>query len=90
MGTMLKGKSWSGVELLKDIEVALGARGRYLDVGCGRGEWLWAARQCGWEFEGVDPSSTFIEWGRRNLNVDGRARHWRKLIFRETISTRFR
>jgi SAM-dependent methyltransferase len=65
-------KKFVGMELLREFEVALGRRGRYLDVGCGRGEWLWAARQAGWEFEGVDPSSTYIEWARRNLEVEGR------------------
>jgi SAM-dependent methyltransferase len=72
-GHDIEKKKLVGLELLRELEVALGRRGRYLDVGCGRGEWLWAARQAGWAYEGVDPSSTYIEWGRRNLGVEGRA-----------------
>jgi SAM-dependent methyltransferase len=61
-----------GLDLMKDFEKKLGRRGRYLDVGCAAGEFLWAAKQSGWEYEGVDPSSEFVELGRKHLGVEGR------------------
>jgi ubiquinone/menaquinone biosynthesis C-methylase UbiE len=41
-------------------------------VGCGRGEILWAARENGWEFEGVDPSAAHLDWARKHLGIEGR------------------
>jgi SAM-dependent methyltransferase len=71
-GHDLVSKKRAGLAMLERFERRLGRRGRYLDVGCGRGEFLWAARQRGWECEGVDPSPAFLEWGRRHLGVEGR------------------
>lgn len=65
-------KKRQGVDTLRAFENVLGKRGRYLDVGCGRGEWLWAAREAGWEYEGIDPSTAYLEWGRRHLGIQGR------------------
>ena len=59
-----------GRELLQRFEQLLGRRGRYLDVGCGRGEFLWAARAAGWEAVGCDPSSENLAWGREHLQVE--------------------
>ena len=61
-----------GREQLRRFEGELGRRGRFLDIGCGRGEYLWAAREEGWEYEGIDASHTFIEWSREHLGVEGR------------------
>lgn len=66
-------KKRNGIELMKIFEQKLSRRGMLLDVGCGRGEVLWAAREAGWRFEGVDPSLPNLEWARRNLGVVGRA-----------------
>lgn len=60
-----------GRELLQRCEQMLGRRGRYLDVGCGRGEFLWAAQAAGWEAVGCDPSSENLAWGREHLQVAG-------------------
>jgi SAM-dependent methyltransferase len=64
-----KGRS---LELMRIIESKLQRRGVLLDVGCGRGELLWAAREAGWDCEGVDPSPAHLEWGRINLGIEGR------------------
>lgn len=61
-----------GLDLLQTFEQKLGKRGRFLDVGCAAGEFLWAAKELGWEYEGVDPSSEFIRLGRDHLGVEGR------------------
>jgi ubiquinone/menaquinone biosynthesis C-methylase UbiE len=65
-------KKQNGLHLMQEFEQKLGKRGRFLDVGCGIGELLWAAKKSGWEAEGVDPSKEFIEIGREKLGVNGR------------------
>ena len=65
-------KKQSGLTLMKEFENRLGGRGRSLDVGCGVGEILWAAKESGWEYEGVDPSSEFIKYGRTHLGIEGK------------------
>ncbi|HYG10066.1 MAG TPA: class I SAM-dependent methyltransferase [Pyrinomonadaceae bacterium] len=65
-------KKQSALDKMAYFEKTLGRRGRYLDVACGRGESLWAARESGWEYEGVDASSAYLEWAEANLGVRGR------------------
>jgi SAM-dependent methyltransferase len=71
-GHDLEAKKQGALERLRRAEQLLGRRGRYLDVACGRGEHLWAAHALGWEYEGVDCSSTYLAWGREHLGVAGR------------------
>jgi SAM-dependent methyltransferase len=71
-GHDVEAKKQNGLRLMSQFESRLGKRGRFLDVGCGAGEVLWAATQSGWEAEGVDPSSDFIEIGKQKLGVEGR------------------
>jgi 2-polyprenyl-3-methyl-5-hydroxy-6-metoxy-1,4-benzoquinol methylase len=59
-----------GREIMRTVENRLQRRGALLDVGCGRGEVLWAAGQAGWEFEGLDPSRAYLEWARVNLGIE--------------------
>jgi SAM-dependent methyltransferase len=70
-GHDLELKKQAGLEKMAYFEKALGHRGRYLDIACGRGESLWAARESGWEHEGVDASSTYLDWGEQHLGVRG-------------------
>ncbi|MFM9903057.1 MAG: class I SAM-dependent methyltransferase [Pyrinomonadaceae bacterium] len=72
LGHDIGGKKQAGLNLMKEFEAKLGRKGSFLDVGCGAGELLWAATQSGWEAEGVDPSSEFIEIGRTRLGVEGK------------------
>jgi len=72
-GHDIEKKKQSGLRLMTDFEGKIGRRGKFLDVGCGVGELLWAAKEAGWECEGVDPSTEFIEIGREKLGVEGRA-----------------
>jgi 2-polyprenyl-3-methyl-5-hydroxy-6-metoxy-1,4-benzoquinol methylase len=71
-GHDIDAKKQSGLSLLLQLEAKIGRKGRILDVGCGVGELLWAAKEAGWEAEGVDPSREFIEIGREKLGVEGR------------------
>ncbi len=61
-----------GLLILRESAERLGKRGRFLDVGCGMGGSLWAAREEGWEYDGIDPSSAYLEWGKKHLGVEGR------------------
>ena len=71
-GQDVEAKKPVALELLRTIERTLGRRGRYLDVACGQGENLWAARELGWEYEGVDASSAYLASGEKYLGVRGR------------------
>ncbi|HEX8634414.1 MAG TPA: class I SAM-dependent methyltransferase [Pyrinomonadaceae bacterium] len=71
-GHDVEAKKQSALQKMAYFEQTLGRRGRYLDVACGRGESLWAARESGWEYEGVDASSAYLEWAEANLGVRGR------------------
>jgi 2-polyprenyl-3-methyl-5-hydroxy-6-metoxy-1,4-benzoquinol methylase len=68
----LEAKKRGYVETVREIEARLGRKGRLLDVGCGRGELLWAAREEGWDCEGIDPSPAYLEWARQNLGIEAR------------------
>lgn len=63
-------KKQIGLRLISRFEEKTDGR-KFLDVGCGIGELLWAAKQRGWEAEGIDPSKEFIEIGREKLGVEG-------------------
>lgn len=39
--------------------------GRVLDIGFGRGEYLYRARRLGWDCHGVEVSPTSVAWGRQ-------------------------
>lgn len=65
-------KKKNALRLMQEFEQKLGRRGKFLDVGCGAGELLWAAKESQWEVEGVDPSKEFVEIGFERLGVQGR------------------
>ena len=66
-------KKSGSLEQIKEIEKRLGRKGSILDIGSGRGELLWAARETGWESVGIEPSADFAEFGRTHLGVEPRA-----------------
>lgn len=65
-------KKEQGLSLMDNFETRLGRKGDFLDVGSGRGETLWAAKESGWNYDGIDPSRDFVEFGRKNLGVEAR------------------
>ena len=77
----IEGHKSSALGLVGAIEERLGRKGRLLDIGSGRGEVLWAARERGWESVGVEASAEFIEFGRKHLSVEARAAPFEKTGF---------
>lgn len=72
-GQELEATKKISLDLMKQFEQRVGKRGKFLDVGCGIGELLWAAKESGWESEGVDPAKEFIEIGREKLGIEAKA-----------------
>jgi len=54
-------KDLSSSSLLTQAEELIQGKGKLLDIGAGRGELLRAARNAGWEVEGIEPSSQFAQ-----------------------------
>ena len=44
-------------------------KGRIVDVGCGRGEFLYAAKEEGWDAVGTDISETFVRYAKEKYGV---------------------
>ena len=51
----------NGSELIKQAETILGRSGSILEIGCGRGETLLAAKNRGWDVQGVEMTEQFAE-----------------------------
>lgn len=49
---------------------AWGRRGKILDVGCGRGDFLKLAAQKGWESYGLDFSRPSADYAKKNFGID--------------------
>jgi SAM-dependent methyltransferase len=56
-------------ERLADLKTLLGRPGRFLDIGCGYGNVLHAAREAGWNAEGLDVSQWGAEHVRRTRGI---------------------
>jgi len=69
---LTEGKIAAFAELFDRATELTGGCGRVLDVGCGRGESLVAARDAGWAGIGVDPTERFVAHGRDVFGVDVR------------------
>jgi 2-polyprenyl-3-methyl-5-hydroxy-6-metoxy-1,4-benzoquinol methylase len=62
-----------GTQLAEEAERLLGFRGKFLDIGCGRGEIVKAADDLGWEAKGCDISEQYVEYARNKYKVDAYA-----------------
>lgn len=47
-------------------------KGRLLDIGCGKGEFLSAAKKSGWEIHGVEPSAELAQFAAAACGIDVR------------------
>jgi len=56
--------------LLGEAESLIHSRGHLLDVGCGRGELLRAARDRGWSATGIELSSTFADYAEKHSQAE--------------------
>jgi len=55
--------------LAEGLRRRTGRAGRLLDVGCGRGEFVYSASQIGWDAHGVDPDSAFVDFAKRRFGL---------------------
>jgi SAM-dependent methyltransferase len=53
---------------------SLSQAGRLLDVGCGRGQFLKTARECGYDVRGIDVSERAVAYARDHFGVKAEAR----------------
>lgn len=66
----LEKKKRAALGMIKTLEERTGGKGKLLDIGSGRGELLWAAKELEWEAVGVEPSRQFVDFGREYLDID--------------------
>lgn len=71
LGHDIEKKKQIGLRLMREFEKRVGKKGSFLDIGCGIGELLWAAKKEGWDAKGIDPSKEFIALGCEKLGVNG-------------------
>jgi len=64
-----EGKLAAAVHLITQAEGLLGRLGKLLDVGVGRGELVIAAKERGWDVEGVEPSETFADYAEKHTGI---------------------
>ena len=57
-------------EILSEIEKMRPEKGRIIDVGCGRGEFLHIARKHKWDCVGTDVSKAFVQYAKENFKVN--------------------
>ncbi len=60
------------VRYVKRMTVAQGGEMRLMDVGCGKGWFLWEAMQAGFAVQGVDLSQAAVEFARDELGISVR------------------
>jgi len=56
--------------MLSRAEQLIGGKGRLLDIGAGRGEFLRASCEGGWSAVGIEPSASFAEIASRYAGVE--------------------
>lgn len=62
-------KKWP-YDVLDTVEQKLGIKGRLLDLGCGRGNYLMEAIRRGWDAQGIDVSKTNAEMIKNKTGMD--------------------
>ena len=66
----LDDKTRGAQALLKQAETLIGGKGRILDIGAGRGEFLRAASDNGWIAVGIEPSASFADHAAKYSGVE--------------------
>jgi 2-polyprenyl-3-methyl-5-hydroxy-6-metoxy-1,4-benzoquinol methylase len=66
-------------ELVREIERALGRKGKILDIGCATGLFLLAAREEGWTPYGIDISSPMVKFMREVFHIPGQCGQYEEM-----------
>ncbi len=64
---------------IKALEKDFNKKGKILDLGCGTGEFLVAAHECGWEPYGIDISKPMVEHINTNLGFKAKSGQFQEL-----------
>jgi len=56
--------------LVSQAESLIGAKGKLLDIGAGRGEVLRAAKMAGWESIGIELSPNFADYASKHSGTE--------------------
>lgn len=70
------GKQANASNLIRKAEELLGRTGKLLDIGVGRGEIVLAAKEQGWDVEGIEPSDSFADYAEKQTG----AKIWRTSV----------
>ncbi len=71
-------------QILKEIETYK-KKGRLLDIGCGRGEFLDRARKKGWEVYGLDFSQPSAHYAKKHFGIEVLVSNFEKANFNENF-----
>lgn len=65
------------------LERITGGKGKILDIGCGRGEFVYAMQQQGWNAFGIDVSSAFVQYAKKRYGIQVKNRDLLHCNFRK-------
>lgn len=56
-------------------------KGKLLEVGSGTGEFLWLAKETGWQVQGLEPSAVACEYAKERYGLELRNKLWELSLF---------
>ncbi|OPH57488.1 hypothetical protein BC351_02880 [Paenibacillus ferrarius] len=65
------------------LDMFVQKKGKLLEIGSGTGEFLWLAREAGWEVTGVEPSAVACEYANHRYGLALHNEIWHESIFEQ-------
>ncbi|MEC0232528.1 class I SAM-dependent methyltransferase [Paenibacillus alba] len=65
------------------LDMFVQKKGKLLEIGSGTGEFLWLAREAGWEVTGVEPSAVACEYANERYSLALHNEIWHEFIFEQ-------
>ncbi|MGQ7888087.1 class I SAM-dependent methyltransferase [Paenibacillus sp. WC2504] len=63
------------------LDMFFNKKGKLLEVGSGTGEFLWLARETGWQVQGLEPSADACEYAKERYGLELRNEIWDSSLF---------